>query len=171
MQPLNCFNPVFLDIKHSYCLIFQSFPQSWLVWRGRRLRSTRFPERSEFTTVRGQRMKTTTTSWVSLLWFSSQKPGFASVTRFMCLFSLGRSHDHHVPRGTRWRVCGLFWTEQKKCGDQQLDSSTHEKVQEGKRSRSSVKPTDSDSDSSSSGMSAHHCHPVLASIYCGSTVP
>lgn len=57
------------------------------------------------------------------------------------LLSSGRSHDHHVPRGTRRRICGVFWTEQKKCGDHQLDSSTYEKVQEGKVSCSPLKPT------------------------------
>lgn len=52
------------------------------------------------------------------------------------LFPLGWSHNHHVPCGTWRRVWGIFWTEQKKCRDHQLDSSTHEKVQEGEVSSS-----------------------------------
>lgn len=57
----------------------------------------------------------------------------------MCLSLVGRSHNHHVPRGTRRRVRGLFRTEQKKCGDHQLDSGTHEEVQEGKMSSSPLR--------------------------------
>lgn len=76
-----------------------------------------------------------------LLSISSQNSWFPSVTKFMCLSSAGRSHNHHVPRGTRRRVRGLFRTEQKKCGDHQLDSGTHEEVQEGKMSSSPLKRT------------------------------
>lgn len=52
--------------------------------------------------------------------------------------SAGWPHDHHVPRGSRWSVFGLLWTEQKIFGDLQLDSSTHEKIHE--QDRSEVNP-------------------------------
>lgn len=53
----------------------------------------------------------------------------------------GRSHHHHVPGRTWWRVSGILWTEQTKCGDCEFSSSTHEKVQKGRESSSSVKAT------------------------------
>lgn len=141
MPSFSCFTPVFLGVKLSYCLIFQSFPQSWSVWRERRLRSMKFPERTECTSVRGQRMKTTTTSWVTVCSQSAPRSRDFLQLLSLCLSSVGRSHNHHVPRGTRRRVRGLFRTEQKKCGDHQLDSSTHEEVQEGKMSSSPLKRT------------------------------
>lgn len=52
------------DVSEMIKRIFQSFPRSWLAWREQRLRSSRFPEPTEFTTARVRKTKTTTTSWV-----------------------------------------------------------------------------------------------------------
>lgn len=59
-----CYTVFYLIDTLMFCF-FQIFPQSWLVWQGQRLRLSRFPDPTEYITVRDQRMKTTTTLWVT----------------------------------------------------------------------------------------------------------